>query len=476
MTKHRSSRKRFPASSKKHRQVNLWGKDTLFIARMSQEGRGIANRQGKIVFVSGALTGESVRVQCTGVKRDYDTADIIELVDDSPSSALRVVPECPVYEQCGGCSLQHVSATAQQQHKQQTLLSMLQKITSGLTLDPPIIGYSTGFRHRLRLLVTRNTDKTYSFGLRQRGSHTAASLQHCMIANTAVNTLLQTLPERLTTAPDLQGLREIEIDADSDNQLGLCFYFAAQPSEETLHELRKAVLVDSVVAIRVRLYASKNTRSHNSYDQHDRGELTAWQELDTVGQLTLRLDPVIEHGSAKIGELYLDYLPGDFTQTHWQINAALVSCALGWLKPNADETSLDLFSGIGNFSLPLARCTKTVYALEGDSAMTRRINSNAQRNGIENINAKLHNLMTTDVTLPKADIAIIDPPRAGAKSVCETLARSNVRRLVYISCHPATLARDARVLCDAGFRLTRAAAVDMFPHSGHSECITLFVR
>jgi 23S rRNA (uracil1939-C5)-methyltransferase len=158
------------------------------------------------------------------------------------------------------------------------------------------------------------------------------------------------------------------------------------------------------------------------------------------------------------------------------VNAALLARTLDWLQPRGDENAIDLFAGMGNFSLPLAHHAKSVLALEGDSAMVGRILANAGRNGLGNISAKAFNLMTDQVVLPKADIAILDPPRAGAKTACDALARSKVKRLVYVSCHPATLLRDARVLHGGGLRLTRAATVDMFPHTGHSEAITLFER
>ena len=164
------------------------------------------------------------------------------------------------------------------------------------------------------------------------------------------------------------------------------------------------------------------------------------------------------------------------TAAEFNVLAALLARALDSLQPARDDRALDLFSGIGNFSLPLAGRVKTVHALEGDSGMTRRLATNAERNGIRNIAARTLNLITGELELPPADIAIVDPPRAGAKAVCEALARSQVKRLVYISCHPATLLRDARILHGAGFSLARAAAVDMFPHTGHSEAITLFQR
>ncbi len=476
MTKTRSTRKQYGKSPPKTPPPKLWGKDTLVIDRMSQEGRGVGRHAGKIVFVDGALTGEQVRVQCTAVKRDYDEADLIELLPATAPSMQRVEPECPVYHICGGCSLQHWSLPAQQQHKQAHLLSLLQAIAPRLILDPPILCRENNFRHRLRLLVTRGMDRSYVLGLRQRRSHEAVGLQHCVVANAAVNRLLQTLPDMLLHAPDLQGLREIEIDADSNNQLGLCFYFAAHPGEKTVLALHTAVLGGSVIALRIRLNTQRQSRSAPESDESGGETSVHWQELYAAGELCLRLPGPVTHGSVATGELELAYLPGDFTQTHWEVNAALVTRALDWLQPRSDETALDLFSGIGNFSLPLARIAKTVHAVEGDSRMTARILANAKRNGLENVSAKALNLLADEVVLPKADIAIIDPPRAGAKAVCAILARSRVKRLLYISCHPATLVRDARVLHGAGLRLCRSAAVDMFPHTGHSEAIALFER
>ena len=226
---------------------------------MSQEGRGIANRNGKIVFVRGAITGEQVKVQCTEVRRHYDTADTIELADDSVGSTLRVNPECSVYEECGGCSLQHLSLEAQQHHKQVNLLQMLQKISSSLILDTPITSRPSGFRHRLRLVVARKADRSYFLGLRQFRSHDAVNVKHCIVANTAVNTLLQKLPEILLAIPDLQGLREIEIDADSDRSTGFVLLLCCTAQRGNCwHELReKQYSCDSVVAIRVRLYVEQ---------------------------------------------------------------------------------------------------------------------------------------------------------------------------------------------------------------------------
>jgi 23S rRNA (uracil1939-C5)-methyltransferase len=473
-----------PPASRKHsrngaqhsRPAGLWGKDTLLIERMSQEGRGVASRKGKIVFVSGALAGEQVRAQCTAVKRDYDEADMIGRVADTAPSAHRVEPPCPIYQHCGGCSLQHWSPAAQLQHKQDNLLATLRALVPALVLDPPLTSHPDGFRHRLRLLVTRNADRSYCLGLRQRRSHTAASLQHCLVANAAVNTLLQALPGMLLTAPDLQGLREIEIDADSNDQLGLCFYFAARPGEKVLSALRAAVLAEPVIALRVRLIAQRKSHGAAPYDETGSEDAARWQELHAEGELCLRLDLPVEHSGVALRALQLAYLPGDFTQTNWAVNAALLTRALDWLQPHSDEHAIDLFAGSGNFSLPLALRANSVLALEGDSNMVQRIVANATRNALENITAKTLNLLAGEVALPQADIALVDPPRAGAKTVCEALARSTVKRLVYVSCHPATLVRDARVLHSGGLRLTRAAAVDMFPHTGHSEAIALFER
>lgn len=475
MAKPPRARRPSRGASNKRAPAKLWGKDILTIERMSQEGRGVARREGKIIFVSGALEGEQVRAQCTAVKKDFDEAVMIEALAGAAPSADRVQPECPIYQDCGGCSLQHWSIAAQQHHKQASLLAIL-KALPAVDLESPIVSNPAGFRHRLRLLVTRSAGQGYSLALRQHRSHQAVNVTHCWVANPAVNALLQALPDRLHAAPELQGLREIEIDADGNNQLGLCFYFAANPGEQVLSALRKAMLRDPIVALRVRLNTQKKPHSDALYDEPGYEEISHWQELLAEGELCLRPQGRNSDDASSLSALELGYLPGDFTQTQWEVNEALVSRALEWLRPASDEQALDLFAGIGNFSLPLARLAKTVHAFESDSSMTRRVVANAERNGIENLRATTLNLMADGVALPRADIAIIDPPRAGAKAVCEALKRSRVKRLVYVSCHPATLQRDARILLNNGFRLSKAAAVDMFPHTGHSEAIALFQR
>lgn len=497
-----TTRNRPRHSPRKPVTPRLWGEDTLAIERMSQEGRGIANRAGKVVFVSGALAGEQARVQCTAVKRDYDEATMIELAVDTPPSAQRVQPACPIYKACGGCSLQHWSLAAQQQHKQANLQALVAPLLQAtpramaqtlsqsrpwtapdntrarttLAAEPPITGPASGFRHRLRLLVTRTADRHYALALRQRASREAVHVQHCLIASDAVNAMIAALPGMLLAVPELQGLREVEIDADSDNRIGLCFYFAAHPGEKLLSALRDALFTGAVSALRVRLTTPRQAQREvrdDSYD-HDAREQAPWQELLAEGELRYRPEAHSADGETALPVLNLAYQPGDFTQTHWEVNAALVARALDWLQPGNDEHALDLFAGIGNFSVPLARLAKAVHAFESDSNMTLRVASNAHRNGIGNLRATTLDLMTSELVLPKADIAIVDPPRAGAKAACEALVRANIRRIVYVSCHPATLVRDARILHNAGYRLRKFAAVDMFPHTGHSEAIALF--
>ncbi len=456
------------------RTAPLWGKDTLAIERMSQEGRGVATRRGKIVFVSGALPGEQVRVQCTAVKRDYDEADLLELIAGSSPSAERVVPPCPLYGTCGGCSLQHWSPAAQLQHKQVSLEHALRKL-SPPALDPPVASPDSAFRHRLRLQVVRTPDRDFVLGLRRYRSHDSVAVPHCLVANAAANALLAQLPARLRAVPELQGLREIEIDADSDHRLGLCFRFAAHPGDRLLGALRDAMLSGTVVALRVQLVASRSTRRDAPDMEDTAGELCSGQDILVAGELRLHSEACATE-SRGAPPVTLSYLPGDFTQTNWEVNTALVARALDWLRPARDETALDLFCGVGNFTLPLARCTHTVHALEGDAGMTARVAANARSNGLQNIRARTINLLAPEVVLPTTDIAILDPPRAGAKAVCEALARSTVKRVLYVSCHPSTLARDAGILHQARFRLVRAAAVDMFVHTGHSEAIALFER
>lgn len=477
MAKTPPARLRFQKPAKRTGQPKLWGKDELLIERMSREGRGIATRAGKVVFVAGALPGEKVQVQCTAVRRDYDEARMLGLLPGSEPSQERVEPACPLYQHCGGCTLQHWSLAAQQRHKQAALLELLLPLAPNLALDSPLTSAAGGYRHRLRLVVLRKPDKRYALGLRRQASREAVVVSDCPIADAAVNRLLKTLPALLDSAPELQGLREIEIDGDSYGQLGLCCYFAARPGDRALASLQAAVMIAPVTALRARLMEPNRSRREESLG--DAGDnMAPWQELHAEGELRLSLALPTRRPDKpdQLRSLELAYRPGDFTQTHWAINAALVQRALDWLQPATDEVALDLFSGIGNFSLPLASRAGVVRALEGDPHMSAQVVGNAARNGLDNIRAQTINLMADELDLPKADIAVLDPPRAGAKAVCEALARSGVTRLVYVSCHPATLARDARILLQAGFALRRAAAVDMFPHTGHSEAIVLFER
>jgi 23S rRNA (uracil1939-C5)-methyltransferase len=364
---------------------------------------------------------------------------------------------------------------AQLAHKQEILQAALRDLAPP-SLEPPITSREKGFRHRLRLRVTRSPDRRYLLGLRQRRSHEVVNVAHCVVANDAVNALLRDLPAMLQALPELQGLREIAIDADSKQHLGLCFYFAAHPGEKLLSALRTTVLSDRVIALRVRLILPGKPPRGVRDEDGDTEELASMRDLLVEGELCLVPQAGADSAKPSAPTLALAYLPGDFTQTQWAVNTALVSRALDWLQPTRDEHALDLFSGVGNFSLPLAQRAHTVHALEGDAGMTARVADNARRNGLGNILTRTLDLLAPGVVLPNADIAILDPPRAGAKSVCEALARSKVKRLVYVSCHPATLARDARILHDARFRLTQVAAVDMFVHTGHSEAIALFER
>ena len=473
----RSPKTRRPSrrASVKTAPARLWGKATLTIERMSQEGRGVARRDGKVVFVSGALVDEHVLVQCTAVKKGFDEAVMLQRLADTSANADRVQPMCPIFNECGGCSLQHWSMPAQQQHQQ----AMLQTLLRGefpLELDPPLLSEPDGYRHRLRLRVIRDTQNGFALALRQHRSRQAVPVDRCPVANAAVNAMIQSLPQRLKRAPELQGLREIEIDADSDNRIGLCFYFAANPGEHVLTALHDVMLTGEVIALRTRLATQKKSRADTRFDDDADDETGLWQALSETGALQLRTGGFGVDEQAPLPELTLAYQPGDFTQTHWGVNAALVERALAWLQPGEKEDALDLFAGIGNFSLPLACKARTVQTFESDASMTARLTSNAERNGLDNVHAATLNLMTDTVQLPRADIAILDPPRAGAKAVCAALASTGVKRLVYISCHPATLLRDARILREGGYRLVKAASVDMFPHTGHSEAIALFQR
>lgn len=419
----------------------------LEISGLSHDGRGIGRNGGKTTFVRGALPGERVLAKVDKQERRFDEAHAVEVLQ---ASAKRVQPTCRHFGTCGGCSLQHMDHNAQIAHKQQVLAEQLQHFGQ---LSPrhwltPIASQPWGYRQRAKFAIAR-ADGLVKIGFRGRGSHHLVPLQECRITHPAIVALLAPLAKCLDKLPDPLP-QEVEFSIGGKDALGACFNWERKPAAEHLPALeafcRQQGICHAVALVRNRAQLIIQDEQH---------PLT--YPLENCG-------------------IALDFAPGDFTQVNPAVNRQLVATALSLLDPGPNDVVLDLFSGLGNFSLPLALRSGEVIGLEFGEAMVARATQNARRNHIDRLRFNSADLHREDITLPNCDLALLDPPREGAQEVARALARLKPKRIVYVSCNPATLARDGRILVDAGYRLESAAAVDMFPHTSHLEAIALFTR
>lgn len=421
------------------------------IEDLAQDGRGIARAAGKVLFIDGALPGERVRYRIVRRRAHFDEARVLDILERSPD---RVEPRCAHFGLCGGCSLQHMDPKAQLLAKQRQLIDVLQR-TGGVVphqVLPPLQGPAWGYRRRARLGVkyVRGKQRVLA-GFRERLSPYLADLSTCEVLVPA----LRTLPADLAALVGGMDLREqvpqVEV-AVADEYIVLVFRVMAEPGERDLARLRE-------FAVR-----------HGVQVHLQTGGLDSVRPLDASPPLSYRL----------LGES-IGFLPTDFIQVNAEVNSRMVAMALELLRPAADHAVLDLFCGLGNFSLPLARLSRSVTGVEGDAGLIDRARRNAQANGIGNASFTVQDLSRPDGfgTWASGHYArvLLDPPRAGAQAVVERMSRWGADRVVYISCHPGTLARDTRILVqDQGYELAAAGVMDMFPHTSHVESIAVFEK
>ena len=424
------------------------------ITDLSHDGRGVARIEGKTVFVTGALPGERVRLGRVQRHRNYDESKAEEIIVRSPQ---RVEPRCAHFGTCSGCSLQHLSPEAQIAAKQHVLAENFERIGK---VEPqrwlePLSGDPWGYRRKGRLSVkwVAKKDKVL-VGFREENPRFVADLAHC-------HTLLPEVGERLSDLGALVGglearaeIAQIEIAA-GDDTVALTF--------RNLRALSDADRSALVAFGR----------------QHRLAILLQPGGPDSVTPLWPETVPL----SFRIAEHDIDiaFRPLDFIQVNAGMNQRMIAHALDLLDPQPDDHVLDLFCGLGNFTLPIARKVAQVTGVEGEAALVARSRENAARNGI--VNAQFHaadlaaDQRATAWALARCDKLLLDPPRSGAAAVLDYLPRKGTDRIVYVSCHPGSLARDAGTLVERhGFRLVAAGVMDMFPHTAHVESIGLFVR
>jgi 23S rRNA (uracil1939-C5)-methyltransferase len=426
----------------------------LEIHGLSHDGRGVGRRDGKAVFVTGALAGESVVAKLSAVHRQFDEADIVEVVQASPD---RVQPGCAHFGICGGCALQHLAPEAQIAAKQLTLMENLSRIgdVQPKRVLEPLQGAPWGYRRRGRLSV-RYVEKKgrVLVGFRETNGKFVADLARCPVVLPEIGERLGIIAEMLATLDAVREMPQIEF-AVGDAQTALVF------------------------------------RHLNPLSTDDRDKLTAFAKANDIAVLLQPKGPdsvqalwpeqVDLYFTIPRFDLRLDFDALDFIQVNAAINARMIDHALTLLDVQPEDSVLDLFCGLGNFTLPLARVAKSVVGVEGDHALVARARRNAERNGITNAEFFMADLSENqrDAAWAKRhyDRILLDPARAGADKLIEWFPFRKVSRVVYVSCHPASLARDAGMLVQQhGFKLKAAGVMDMFPHTAHVESIALFER
>lgn len=425
----------------------------VHIEGMSADGRGIACVEGRTVFIHGALTGERVLFRYARVKGGQAEGVLVEVLIPSPD---RVPAQCPEYGVCGGCSLQHQSASAQIRDKQQILLQALASIgnvTPDRILPPLTRDPVWGYRKKARLGVKYVAKKERVLvGFRERGSGFICDTQRCLVLDPKVGELLIPLAQMIGELSIKERIPQIEV-AMGDSDCILIFRLLSPASVEDLQLL------------------SAFCETHGVIPYLQEGGAESVRPLSGDDRVLYYRLP--SHG------LEFRFLPTDFTQVNTALNRLMVDHALQLLDPKPEDSVLDLFCGLGNFTLPLARSVRDVTGVEGDAGLVARARQNALANGIRNVRyytANLYQPLENEPWLHEScGKVLLDPPRSGAQEILQHLPKIGARRIVYVSCYPDTLARDAGELVNLhGYRLAAAGVMDMFPHTAHVESIALF--
>ena len=424
------------------------------ITDLTHDGRGVAHIAGKAVFVTGALAGERVKLRYTGKHRHYDEAAVEEIL---LASSDRVEPRCAHFGVCGGCALQHLDPAAQIAAKQRVLLENLERIgkVQPQALLEPVTDTPWGYRRKARLSV-KFVDKKGRMlvGFRENNGRYVADIRRCEVLHPAVGERIQALTALLESLQAKREIAQIEVAA-GDDLVALVFRHLQPLSEQD-----RSALVEFGKTHQLGIFLQPGGIDSVA---------PLWPEQ---AQLSFRLPKY---------DVELDFRPLDFIQVNGGMNRRMIDHALGLLDPQPTDRVLDLFCGLGNFTLPLARRAGQVIGVEGEAGLVRRAQENAQRNKVENATFYSADLAADQRGVPwaKADyeLLLLDPPRSGADAVLEYLPKRSSRRVVYVSCHPASLARDAGILVERhGFVLRSAGVMDMFPHTAHVESIALFER
>ena len=424
---------------------------TLDVSALDAEGRGVArNAEGKVVFVEGALPGEIVEARHVGGKRSFDVARATFLLRESPG---RRAPRCPHFGVCGGCATQHADARTQVAAKQRWLEDCLARIgkVHAECMLPPLYGDEWGYRRRARLSVRFVPSRGALVGFRERRSTFVADMNSCEVLPARVSALIPRLRELVGGLSVRDRVPQIEV-AVGDEATVLVFRHLLPLTEADQASLRQFA--------------------------EDHG-VHAWLQPagpDSAAPLHPPERGVLRYSLPEFG-IRFAFEPTDFTQVNDSMNRALVSRVMRLLEPRPGERIADLFCGLGNFTLPIARLGAQVIGFEAGAALVERARANASANGLVAQFEAIDLFRRRIDTFGPFDKILLDPPREGAIEILKTLGTAWPGRIVYVSCDPATLARDAALLVHVhGFTLRAAGVVNMFPHTAHVESVAVFGR
>ncbi|WP_214000454.1 23S rRNA (uracil(1939)-C(5))-methyltransferase RlmD [Arsukibacterium sp.] len=421
---------------------------TLDIDSTDYEVNGLSRYQQKIAFVSGALPGEKVQALVLEDKPGFIKARTIKVLKPAPE---RQTPFCPHFSQCGGCQLQYLDNDRQRQLKQHGVNQLIrhQAGLDSLPWQPMISGPDTHYRRKARLGVWYDKKtRQLSVGFRAEGSKAITAIGECSMLSPLLTPALTLLPPVIKALPEPAAITHLEL-----------FVAAERPYVVVRH-------VKPLTQAQQQLFSQSWPQAYFLGDDGTE-TLQPWQADTPAPAYTLAEQNIT-----------LQFQPGDFIQVNEAINQQMVAQALAWLQVNADDIILDLYAGIGNFSLALAKYAKTVQGIEGVAKMVQQAATNAQLNGLSNAS-----FARADLHLPWPEApwvrqrytkVVLDPARAGAQGAIAQVAALKAAQILYVSCNAATFARDAKVLLGQGYQLQKLAGIDMFPHTSHLELMALF--
>ncbi|EEP68364.1 23S rRNA (uracil(1939)-C(5))-methyltransferase RlmD [Kingella oralis] len=432
-----------------------------YITSLDYESRGVAKLNGKTIFVNNALPQEIAQIRITQDKAHFAEAQVEQIVQPSP---YRRAPACPHYGDCGGCTMQHVEFTAQVAMKQRVFEEQLQRIgkVQPESLLPPVYGTPWHYRSRTRLAVHTSANGKVVLGYQAKRSHKIVGINQCLLLPEHVSGCLGIIHDALQDMVNVQpkvGIRSVEISV-GEGVTAVNIVSQKRQPENVLCALSGCL-------------------------NRGAGGKTVWQVWQQIGNAKPQAvsphdAPPLVFRLPEFG-LTMPFQLGDFTQINLPLNEIMVARAVRYLDPQPHERIADLFCGLGNFTLPLAKRAAEVVGIEGSAALTQRAVANARANGLPNAQFASADLFAatpeTLAALGRFDKMLLDPPRAGAFAVVQALHAPYLpQRIVYISCNPATLARDAAVLASKGYRFATAGMMNLFPQTSHVEAIGVFER